>query len=378
MDPAARWRIETWLLFALLLSPLPLSAGQFQSPTYYKAAIHPRTYPYSVAVGDFNNDTFSDLAVADYFESQVRILINKRDGTFAVGNNFSVSVPVALAIADLNEDGRPDILVVESGGSGNGTLGIYLGNGDGTFHKGGSHPLGPFVGSIAVADFNRDGHVDVAASYGVSKPAGVILFFGDGKGKLKKDKTYKFSGELGGIAAGDLNGDGYPDLAVAEYEGECVAVLLNDGSGKLGTPTCYPTAGPSPAIYVAIADLNHDKIPDLVVATPSVEPGFNAFLGTGNGQFGTAIYTGSMGAFSLTIADFDRDGTPDIVAADTTKSAILFHGIGDGTFHGVEAIQTKYPCGLSVASGDFDNDRAPDLAITMYNRNKVAVLLNRR
>ncbi len=375
---ALDWR-NLLAILACLISPSMLMSQQFQNPAYYKAGKNSHAQPNEVVAADVNNDGHSDLIVADYFEDQIRVLINKGDGTFEPGKNFAVpGPPVALAAADLNNDGRLDLLVVISHGSGDGTLGVYLGNGNGTFGKGTSYTLGPFVGAIGVADFNNDGNVDAAVPFTeFNKPSGVMVFFGDGKGKLKKNATYKLPGELGGLAAADLKGDGYPDLVVAEYQNESVAILINQHDGKFGKPVTYSTFGPSAASNVAIADLNHDGIPDLAVATVAPEAGLNIFLGVGHGKFKPGSFYGDFNPIQLAIADFNLDGNLDVIGANNTGAADVFYGNGDGTFLSAFSIGTKYKCGYSVTTDDFDHDGAADVAFSLYNINKVAVLLNK-
>ncbi len=363
MNPESKtafdWRnllaILAWLIF-----PPMLMSQQFQNPVYYKAGKNSHAQPYEVISADLNNDEHSDLVIADYFEDQIRVLINKGDGTFEAGKNFTVpGPPVALAAADLNNDGRVDLLVVISGGSGTGTLAVYLGNGDGTFRKGTTNTLGPFLGAIAVGDFNNDGNIDAAVPFTeFNKPSGVMVFFGNGKGKLKKNATYKLAGELGGLAAADLNGDGYPDLAVAEYQNESVAVLLNQGNGKFGKPATYSTQGPGGASNVAIADLNHDGIPDLAVSTEIGLTGFNIFLGTGHGKFKLMAFYSDDNPIELAIADFNLDGNLDVIEANNTGAADLFYGNGDGTFSYGFSVGMPYKCGYSVTTADFDQRRS--------------------
>ncbi len=358
---------------SLLLCPSPAMSQQFQNPAYYKAGKNSHAYPYSVVAVDVNNDHLSDLVIADFFESQVRILLNKGNGTFEPGKSFSVPAPVDVAIADLNADGNSDLVILQGGDS----LVVYLGKGDGTFRKGSSYSLGAFIRYITVADFNRDGNIDVAVSFGGGKSGGINVLFGDGKGKLKKNATYKLGGQLAGIAAADLNGDGVPDLAVAEYQNEAVAILINQGDGKFGKAVAYSTQGGG-ASNVAIADLNHDGIPDLAVSTELGLTGFNIFLGTGHGKFKLKAFYSDSNPIQLAIADFNLDGNLDVIEANNTAAASVFYGNGDGTFAYGFSIGTTYRCGFSVTTADFDKDGAPDVAFTLDNINKLAVLLNKQ
>jgi hypothetical protein len=215
-----------WILLLALagLAMLPQAAlaGQFKAPVYYKVG----TLPYSIVTADFNHDGNLDLAVSDLGSNQISILLGRGDGSFYPARTFSVPSCAGLAVGDFNGDGVPDLAIVEYAGFGTGALGIYLGNGDGTFRKGTSYVLGPGSIWLAVADFNGDGHLDVAVTNNGSDEHGtngsVMVLFGKGDGTFGKPTTYRLSGGPFAIAAADLNGDGRPDIAVTTDEAEAL------------------------------------------------------------------------------------------------------------------------------------------------------------
>jgi hypothetical protein len=363
-------------LAGLAIVPQTVVAGQFKPPVYYKVG----GLPYSIVTADFNRDNNLDLAVADYGTGSVLTLMGKGNGSFRTGPSFTITSPyspVGLAVGDFDGDQTPDLAVVEYNGPANGKLGIFLGNGDGRFHKSAEYQLGFEPLSAAVADFNGDGHLDVAVTNeGVNGKGSVMVFFGNGDGTFQKPTTYNLSAYPTSVAAGDLNGDGHPDLAVAQYQAG-VAVLLNKGSGKFGKPVLYPVS-PATVTNVVIAELNQDNHPDLVVATFSA---VGVLLGTGGGKFGkAALYSTSPisqgNPYAVVVADFNLDGKPDIATVLFQGDPGLFYGRGDGTFRSVVPIRLRDPGGTSLVAADFNKDGAPDLAITNKYTSQIAILLN--
>ena len=183
----------------------------------------------SVAVADPNGDGKPDLVVGNscgvICNSAVTVLLGNGDGTFqsAVHYGSVVGGAAAVAIADVNGDGKPDVLVAYSWSCTceTGSTGVLLGNGaDGTLRPGPIHP-GAGGGSVAVADVNMDGKVDliVTAACGNSASCGnstVGVLLGNGDGSFQNQVTYDAGGyQASSVAVADINGDGVPDLVVA-------------------------------------------------------------------------------------------------------------------------------------------------------------------
>jgi dienelactone hydrolase len=174
-----------------------------------------------VAVGDFNRDGQLDLAVANQGSDNVSVLLGNGDGTFRTVVNYSTgpgSFPRSVAVADLNGDGKLDLVV---GDSSSNNVGVLLGNGDGTFQAAANYGVGSSPVSVVVGDFNGDGKLDLAvASYGVS------LLLGNGDGTFQAAGNYATSlGLISTLAVGDFNGDGRPDMAIPDGHA-MVAILL--------------------------------------------------------------------------------------------------------------------------------------------------------
>jgi hypothetical protein len=207
--------------------------GTFQPP------IFPTTEgAESVAVGDFNRDGKADLALGFGYSigglANVQILLGNGDGSFTTGNAYKLggAQPYSLAASDLNHDGKLDLVVAlfEQ------VVGVLLGHGDGTFHPVELyHTLAADIAyAVVIADFNGDGKPDLAAASFTNR-GDAIVFYGNGDGTFQPVQDYKTKGAYAdAIAAGDLNGDGSPDLVIANL-GSTVSVLLNTGGTRLQT-----------------------------------------------------------------------------------------------------------------------------------------------
>jgi hypothetical protein len=374
----ARWLPLVVLAVACAVGP-HAKADQFKHVVYYGAGQR----PYKVVAAQFTKTDNADLAVADYLTDRVIILLGNGDGTFQKPINFAAPAPIALAAGDFNEDGNQDLAVVESGGTGDGAVAIYLGDGKGGFKLSASYAIGVASVSLTVADFDGDGHLDLAVTNkGFNNPGNVMTFFGDGHGKLRSRKTYKVAGGPFGIAAADLNGDHYSDLVVTGDLDGSVAVLINDGTGSFQKPVTYD-AGGGEVVDVKIADLRNNGKQDLVIANGS--HGMVVLLNKGNGTFGPAkIYPPCAGnppcegPEAVVVADFNQDGHLDAAVATNIDDSYFYYGRGDGTFGLAKHLKDPihFQGGFSIATGDFNNDKAPDLAIPIEVKGKVAILLN--
>ncbi len=181
------------------------------------------------------------------------------------------------------------------------------------------------------------------------------------------------------VVTGDFNGDGVPDLAAANANGNSVTVLLGNGSGGFTAAAGSPFLVGSGPNSIAVADFNGDGKPDLVTADANSNS-LTVLLGDGLGGFTAAPgnpFAAGPGASSVTVGDFDRDGIPDIAAANSPIGSVtILLGNGRGAFSTDPG--SPFPLGTqpqSLVAGDFDGDGNLDLASANFGSNNVTVLL---
>ena len=373
-----------FLCSLVLLLATPLWA-QFQPQVAYPTG----PGPFSIAVGDFNRDGIPDLAVVNHGADEVgvanslSVLLGNGDGTFQAQSLYGVGWgPATVITADFNGDGKPD-LAVANGESNVNEVFILLGNGDGSF--GGGGPLvWPFHTPqwLAAGDFDGDGQVDLAvASYGTngtfpSYPGTADVVLRNADGTYQRPTSYSAGTDPFGIMTADFNHDGFLDLAVTDNNPPFgVSIMLGNGDGTF-QPAMFYATGRNPRIG-AIADFNGDGNLDIAVAN-CIDNNVSILLGDGLGGFAAPVnYAAGTNIQLLAAGDFNGDGKTDLVTADSGSNTVsVLLGNGDGTFQSAIA----YPVGnapMWVAVADVNGDKAPDLVVANSGDNAVGVLLNK-
>lgn len=312
--------------------------------------------PREPLLGDFNGDGLLDLATSNNNGGTITVLLGYGDGTFEDPVSYRVAASTRSgSVEDINGDGLLD-LVVLSGGSRN-QYSVLLGNGDGTFQDPIHTVFGNGLGSngTVLGDWNGDGYLDLALANFLGDSVSVL--FGNGDGAFQEPEEYPAGDGCNWITAADFNNDGMPDLAVPNYNGNNVGVLLNNGDGTFQPVLLFPTG--LQASGVAAGDLNADGNVDLVV-TNAHEGTVSVLTGNGKGLFTQAVNTMlNYRPWRVQIADFSLDGIPDLAVANAQGIVVLL-GLGDASFE----VEKTYPvaqlaAGLGV--GDFNDDWAPDV-----------------
>jgi hypothetical protein len=360
--------------------------------------------PFFVAVADFNGDGKPDLVVVN--ETSVSVLINTTPTgasipTFAPRNDFNngapQSGPMSVVVADLNGDGKTDLIIENA----DYTISVLLnttltGAGYASFAAPQVFNVG-FTYDLAVGDFNADGKPDLAIIPESANNTVLVLLNTTPTGattvSFAPPQSFAVGHNVHYLAVADFNGDGKPDLAATSFDDNTVSVLLNTTPPGATTLSFAPpqsfATGTQPG-RLAVGDFNGDGKPDLAVLegnpggttvsvllnttpTGATTPSFAA-------QQPFAV-SGNPFTYSMAVGDLTGDGKPDLAFADGSSTvSVLRNTTPAGATTVSFAPEQSFPAynnAWSVAVGDFNGDRLTDLAATNHMFNgTVSVLLN--
>ena len=276
--------------------------------------------PSAVVAVDVNGDGKMDLICANYGDNTLTLVTNNGKGQFAYSATYTVgSGPTSLIATDLNGDGKNDLASANYGVSGVGTVTALVNNGSGSFYTSGTFLAGYAPESITSADVNDDGKNDLIVA---NQTGSLTVLTNYGGGSLGSNATYNVGGEPSSVTTADVNGDGKMDLIWANMNGlgNSISVLTNNGHGRFTTSGIY-SVGSEPE-FVMAADINGDGKIDLISANWLAN---TLTLLTNNG-IGSFVLAATLavgnGPQSVVAADVNGDGKIDLITANKSSNTI--------------------------------------------------------
>jgi hypothetical protein len=352
---------------------LGLGNGSFTVPTKFFDSLPDGSN--SLVVGDFNADGHKDVVAASYNAGAVAVMSGDGAGRFAAPNVVvgpNLRGPLVV-VADFNSDGRPDVAIPQA--YANYVL-IYLTDGLGNLQSPSSWFIGRRAVSMAAADFNNDGKIDLVFGSDLSN-AEVSVLLGNGLGGFTGPTNFFVNSgnpPLLVIVAGKFDSDNNIDLAVLIQTfsgGSKIAILRGDGTGGFSAPS-YVTSN-TPAYWMAGGDFNSDGKPDLAVVFYG---NLSVLFGDGAGGFTAPSWSVAVNTYAsnLIAADVNKDGRPDLIAGYRDQNwVMIFTNNGSGFDSPQSPLTLTTPYGLAVA--DFNGDTNPDLAVTTSTSNGNVVVM---
>jgi hypothetical protein len=358
----------------------PRQLFSFSPATSFPVAMNPQ----DVVTADFNNDGKLDLATSSYDDAtgdgSVSVLLGNGNGSFQAARTFATGpYTFSLAAGDFNADGKIDLATANNGGVDNNDVSILLGHGDGTFAAAIDVGASGYSWSIAAGDLNADGKLDLVTTsddgWGYDS---VSVLLGHGDGSFAAPITYdSYYGQLFSPTLADFNGDGNVDVAVAGWQMYGAIVSLGNGDGTLQDPTFYENNTIAGSNSITAGDFNADGKIDLVTSNYMTNSA-TVFLGIGDGTFivPPRTFGAGNGPASATAADVNTDGKLDLIVTNQSYagsgiSVLLGDGLG-----GLAAPIAVSTAASSLVIADFSGDGRPDAAATYLGPSNVAILLN--
>ena len=339
-----------------------------------------------LAVADFNGDGKPDIAVTDNGNKAVVIYLNNGSGSFSTPISTTIQMsalgPGSIVAGDFNEDGKQDLIVGTIAGP---QANIFLaGNGDGTFTQGQTLPGSFGFFSAAVADINHDSHLDLIAGGNGT----LYVYLGDGQGNfaLQPFTNQGPSDAFYSVVAGDFNNDHKVDFVATAYNANTLRYFAGNGDGSFAAPSILGSSSIFNPVYLATADFNGDGNLDLLLGYPDVAA---SIFGHGDGTFQLSSFSllptpppiqplpPTAGPSLVAAADMDGDGKIDAVYADSVSNSmnVALNGSGAAGPDFTASIPAGYNQ-LQVA--DLNGDGLPDIIATNYITQNISVFLSIR
>ncbi|HSU14162.1 VCBS repeat-containing protein [Longimicrobium sp.] len=359
-----------------LRSEAPMTGTQRPVPVIYRydgTEYQPNglatAIPHSLSAADLNGDGRMDLLVGGYTGTTFLLPGDGRGGFGAPSFTTTPRFTDVVTLADVNRDGRADLVVAPEYSA------VRLHPGDGRGGFGAARELADSANWLAVADMNGDGAPDLVATR--QDHGTVTVMLNDGRGGFRAARGFSADARLGALAVADLDGDGRQDVAVADAGAlgldHRVAILRGDGRGGLGART-DADAGFAPS-QLHVADVDGDGKPD-VVASGQVRN--VAVLLNRGGSFAVRQVPVELWVDASAVGDVNGDGRPDLVAATSRYRDVLvvLLGTGGGRFRRSARLPVgRWPAALAIA--DVNGDGKPDIAVANEDSDDIALLMGR-
>jgi hypothetical protein len=338
---------------------------------------------------DANNDGRQDFAVCASNFVYVFLQNPGPVGTFTLASTINAgtgNLVVSLGAGEFTGDGKQDLAVATNTlftTSGTGSLSLYPGNGNGTFQTPQTLTSQVGFGAMVVTDLNNDHKPDIV----LVTQGNAFIFLGNGTGGFSGPTLLNVNTLLSAVAVGDFNHDGVPDVARN-------SIFLGNGNGTLGiastpvpffTPNNSLAGAPAPSVFLAVADVNNDGFPDIIGRATTEST--TVFLGNGDGTFqaGVSQSLGTNTANGFGLADFNFDGRPDVVDLEPGSPSVvnIFTGTGGGQFQttplSFPACTTNtvfFSAANALTVGDLNGDGIPDVIASCATSNTVSIFLS--
>lgn len=368
MNIQLRWSCGTAAVFCLFT----IAAAQARGQSFTDQTVAIGIWPNMVRFGDYNHDGNADLIIADRSSALGSMKLANGTGGFGTEYNYTIGAPhFAVAIADLNTDGKLDLVATKGTAASN--VSVLLGNGDGTFAPGNIYSAGGICYSVAIGDLNSDGRPDIAlANYSVQLSSASVLF-ANGTGGFASPVKFTTGAFSFSIALADFNFDGQLDMVTANKDANNVSVLIASTPGAF-SPAVNLSVGALPTC-LTVGDFNADGAADIVTCN-SNSNNISLLAGDGAGNFSGASNTSIHAQpSSIGCGDVNSDGNLDLLTAHRNLGeTLMILGDGFGAFptliaHG----PVVQPDGLVIT--DINSDGRLDAAVANTNIQSFIVTL---